>query len=133
MDEERDRDGRTGLHIAAFEGRAADLDRLLLAGADPNAVDKGGRAPLHFTAQEYRVAEARLLCQTGASVDLQDAFGNTPLWRATFDSRGRGEVIAVLLEHGADPDLENNSGVSPRQVAQRIANYDVARFFAPHE
>jgi hypothetical protein len=32
---------------------------------------------------------------------------------------------------GADPDLANTAGVSPRQLAERIANYDVAQFIPP--
>jgi ankyrin repeat protein len=130
MTEERDRDGRTPLHEAVFQGRSSAVERLLEDGVDPDARDNGGRTPLHFAAQEYRPQEARLLCMGGAAVDARDSFGNTPLWRATFDSRGRGEVIRVLLEHGADPDFVNNAGVSPRQLAERIGNYDVGQYFA---
>jgi len=129
MAEERDRDGRTPLHNAVFRGDTDVVKRLLDEGADPDVHDKGGRTPLHFAAQEYRPEETRLLCRAGASVDAQDAHGNTPLGRATFDSGGRGEVIRVLLENGADPDAENGSGISPRRLAERIANCDVLQFF----
>jgi hypothetical protein len=33
------------------------------------------------------------------------------------------------LEYDADPDAANDSGVSPRQLAERIGNYDVRQFF----
>lgn len=130
MPDPTDRDGRTPLHIATFEGRTAEVRSLLEGGANVDAADAGGRTPLHFAAQEYRLEEAKLLCAAGATVDARDGFGNTPLWRATFESRGRGDLIDLLLSNGADPDAANESGVTPRQLADRIGNYDVKQFFS---
>ena len=65
----------------------------------------------------------------GASADVRNVHGNTALWTATFNSRGRGELISLLLAHGADPDSLNGSGASPRTPASMIANFDVAQFF----
>jgi uncharacterized protein len=127
---ERDRDGRTALHVAALRGDIGRVSELLASGADLDAADTQGRTPLHLAAQEWQVDVAELLCDAGAAVDSTDAFGNTPLWRATFESRGRGEMIRLLLDHGADADRANGSGVSPRQLAETIANYDVRQFFA---
>lgn len=61
-----------------------------------------------------------------AAVDAADSDGNTPLWTAVFCSQGEGATIRVLLDSGADPDQGNGHGVSPRVLAARIANYDVA-------
>ena len=113
MPDTTDRDGRTPLRIATFEGRAADVRSLLDSGADVNAADSGGRTALHFAAQEYRMEEAALLCGAGATVDARDRFGNTARWRATFESRGSGDLIRLLLSNGADPDASNDSGVTP--------------------
>jgi hypothetical protein len=49
---------------------------------------------------------------------------------ATFESKGRGDLIRLLLAKGADPDAPNGSGVSPRHLAERIGNYEVKGFFA---
>jgi hypothetical protein len=38
-----------------------------------------------------------------------------------FESRGRGDTIQALLAAGANPDLPNQSGVTPGQLAERIA------------
>jgi len=62
-------------------------------------------------------------------VDPQDSHGNTPLSTAVFNSRGNGELIKLLREHGADPYLKNNHGVSPLGLSRNIANYGVAQFF----
>jgi len=127
----RDRDGRTALHMAACNGSADRVAELLAAGADVDARDNRGRGPLHLAAQEHALEVACCLLEAGATVDLKDDFGKTPLGTATFESQGRGEMIALLLEHGADPDAPNGTGISPRDLAKKIANYDVAQHFPP--
>jgi hypothetical protein len=121
--------GRSELHYAAREGDLARVEALIASGLDPSSADDDGWTPLHFAAQAHSLATCEALLRAGAAVDVHDSFGNSPLWRATFESRGRGEVIALLLRHGADPDLSNRSGVSPVRLARTIANYDVARHF----
>ncbi len=122
--------GRTPLHRAAIEGNGDEARRLLVAGNDPDACDDDGWTPLHFAAQGWHVPVAEALLAAGAQVDARDSYGNTPLWRATFSSKGRGDLIALLRAHGADPNLENDSGVSPLGLARTIANFDVAQHFA---
>ena len=124
----RDDDGRTALMHAAIEGDAEAVGLLIHAGADVNLSDNGGFTALHFAAQEFRIEAARSLLASGAQVDAKDVFGNTPLAKAVFGSRGRGEMIRLLLAHGADKSLKNNHGVSPEDLAVKIANYDVAQF-----
>lgn len=70
-----------------------------------------------------------MLVDVGANLELRDGYGNTPLARATFSSRGDGEVITILLEAGANPDATNEHGNSPRSLAKMIANYDIAKLF----
>ena len=129
MTSDVDRYGRAALHYAVLDARTDEVEQLLNGGADPNVAGKAGQTPLHFAAQEYRPAEAALLCSVGAVVDARDKHGNSPLFRATFASRGRADVITILLANGANADLPNNSGVTPRQLAQRIANSDVLHCF----
>jgi ankyrin repeat protein len=93
-----------------------------------NAQNNEGWTALHFAAQDYQAEMARWLLEHGAAVDPQDQHGNTPLWRAVFNSQGRGNMISVLLGKGADADRRNRHGVSPRELASTIANYDVERF-----
>ncbi|MEO7702080.1 MAG: ankyrin repeat domain-containing protein [Opitutus sp.] len=61
-------------------------------------------------------------------VDPVDVHGNTPLWRAVFNSCGRGELIELLISRGADPTKKNKSGTTPKDLAETIANYEVAKF-----
>ena len=125
----RNRDQRTELHRAANEGDAAAVKALLAAGHDPNSQDSQGWSPLHFGAQASSAAVVETLLAAGARVDPCDLNGNTPLLRAVFNSQGDGSVIFLLRAAGADPLVENCSGMSPVSLARSIANYDVRQFF----
>ncbi|WP_208624880.1 ankyrin repeat domain-containing protein [Streptomyces misionensis] len=126
---DRDRLGRAAAHYAAADGDADGLRVLLAGGAAAEAADDAGWTPLHFAAQAQAPSAIEVLLAAGAPVDAADGHGNTPLWRAVFCSQGEGATIRLLLEAGADPDRGNVHGVSPRALAGRIANYDVAAHF----
>lgn len=104
------------------------MSLLLASSADVNLADRNGWRPLHFAANDYRVDVAELLLNGGAQVDSVDHHGNTPLFRATFASQGRGNMISLLRQHGAQPSHANKHGVSPLALATNIANYDVAKW-----
>ncbi|MBT8417309.1 MAG: ankyrin repeat domain-containing protein [Silicimonas sp.] len=114
---------------AVVDGDDARVRRLLDDGAEPDDVDKAGWCALHFAAQECSEKMVKMLVKAGANLELREKYGNTPLWRAVSNYRGGAEVISTLLEVGANPDAENKSGVSPREMANTIANYDTAKFF----
>jgi ankyrin repeat protein len=126
-----DSSGRSLLSFVVNYGDAAMLRWLLTKGPALDQQDCNGWAALHFAAQTYAIEMSALLLAADATVDMPDAFGNTPLWRATFESRGRGALLGLLLTHGANPDQPNNNSVSPRQLAETIANFNVKQFFTP--
>jgi ankyrin repeat protein len=128
--EEKANDGSTPLTQATIQGALPMVRKLIQHGASLNAQNIDGWAALHFAAQEYKVEIAHLLIDNGAIVDVQDNHGNTPLWRAVFSSQGRREMIETLLRAGANPNRANRHGVSPKELAQNIANYDVAGILA---
>ena len=115
-----DRMNRLELHYRAAEGDLAGIAERLQAGDPVDARDKAGFTPVHFAAQQTHGPAARALLQAGAEVDPQDGYGDTPLWRAIFNSRGEDETVSILLAAGADPDIDNASGVSPRALAERL-------------
>lgn len=126
---DRDRAGRVPLHYVALSGDAAIAHDLVRAGADPDSQDRNGFAPLHFAAQSWNVDVAQVLVNAAAIIDIRNGYGNTPLAVAVFNSRGRGELIELLLQAGADPLAANTTGQTPIGLARLIANYDVQRFF----
>ncbi|GAB1641434.1 ankyrin repeat domain-containing protein [Krasilnikovia sp. MM14-A1259] len=127
----RDRMGRTELHDAAAAGDVATVRSLVAQGADVDTADKAGWTALHFAAQAQAAAVAAELLTAGATADSTDEHGNTPLWRAVFCYRGDPATLNRLAAAGADPDRVNAHGVSPRALAARIANTDVAQHLPP--
>lgn len=126
---ERDTDGRSPLIYAAIRGRS-EIARLLFehrVGVDTQ--DGLGYSALHYVAQNYFCEFARLLIRHAATVDVEDNHGNTPLGRAVFESQGRGVMISILLDAGADRNHQNKYGKTPMDLAKLIANYDVTQFF----
>lgn len=87
-----------------------------------------GRVALHNAALDGTADEVRGPLAPDADV-LGDQWGNTPLWRAVFNANGDPLLVRLLVRAGADPDLENASSRTPRQLASTIANYDTSGYF----
>jgi ankyrin repeat protein len=128
--DQTDKSGRTLLMWAVIEGDAQLVETLIKCGASINSRDKkNGYSALHFAAQGQRPEIVNILILAGADLEARDNFGNTALNRATFYSKGKGETVKALLGHGANPNNENDHGVTPLSLAKQIANYDIAQFF----
>ena len=73
---------------------------------------QGGLTALHFAARQGSAAAARALVDGGAGVNLPSPGDQaTPLLVAVIN--GHFDLAAMLLEHGADPNLVSDAGVSP--------------------
>lgn len=126
---ETDRDGRTALIHSVIDGDISMISLMLNDGnTNINLQDRLGYTALHYAAQDYSEDICNILLEHGAEVDLQDIHGNTPLWKAIFNSKGRPEVIQLLLKYGADKHKKNKSDKSPYDLANTIANYNVSTF-----
>lgn len=124
-----DSDGRTLIMYSAIDNKPELAALCLRYGADMNLQDNKGFTALHFAAQNWYIDVAKLILENGADTNIKDKFGNTPLWRAVFNSQGRGDLIKLLLKFGADSLLKNDNDKSPVDLANTIANYDVAQYF----
>ena len=123
-----DSGGRTLLMQAAIDNNHELVKILLDHGADPNIREERNWTALHFAVQEYNPFSTKLLLKKGADVNAQDDYGNSVVSRAVMNSRGRGDVIQLLCEYGADVNLKNRSGISALDSAKNIANYDIVPF-----
>ncbi|HTN37157.1 MAG TPA: ankyrin repeat domain-containing protein [Arachidicoccus sp.] len=124
-----DRDKRSAIFYAVICNSAEIVLQLLKSNPNLNLKDGKGWSPLHYAAQDYLVQIASLLLENGVDIELKDDYGNTPLWRATYTSKGKGEMIRLLLSHGAERNNPNDSGICPLELAETIQNYNVIQFF----
>lgn len=120
----KDKYGMQLIHYAILQHSNNMLSLAFEKGADVNAKDNEGYTALHYAAQEYELDLGKRLIENGAVVDSTDSNGNTPLFRAVFASRGRLDMIKLLLAYKADKYKENLHGVTPKSLAETIANYD---------
>ena len=139
--------GATPLALAAKYTEVGILEALARAGADVRLPLKSGRTPLMlaagagwryaawdrrerllaktpaFQAQMYdedgTLAAVRVLLDRGARVNAADRGGNTALHHVV--SKGFGRVVELLVERGADLEIANRSGLTPRALAIRLA------------
>jgi len=118
----RDEDLRTPLHQAVLGSSVGMVGLLIESRADLNAKDSHGFTPLHFAAQEYLPEIAQILVGKGEDVNAVDEDGNSVLWRAIASARGRDEVARCLIDNGANADLANHEGVTPRALAERLGS-----------
>lgn len=82
---------------------------LLEHNADPN-LDDGASTPLHKAAYHGSAKAIEHLVKAGARVQ-EDPRHTTALHHAAFS--GHLDCLNVLLEHGADPNFEDQENASP--------------------
>jgi ankyrin repeat protein len=134
----QDNEGNTSLHRAVkrigreklstkdYEG----IIRLLLEKkADVRVANLGGITPLHMAAASRADPSAiEILIEAGADVNLKtlaSSGGWTPLHGAA--ARNSGDIVAVLLKHGADPTAKDFRGMTPLQAAEQCSCAEAAR------
>jgi len=100
-----DCDGNTPLHI--FVDKHAKL--LLDTGISPNVKNHIGRTPLSLA---RNIDSIKLLLEYGAYVDAQCTDGETILHYYTLDEKCEEDIVKLLLEKGANPNIKNNIGNS---------------------
>lgn len=111
------RDGLTPLALAVrlLEKQPRPLDvvrALLAAGADPNRRGASAEAPLTLAIRASAKAgpePVRLLLAAGADPNARTQFGE-PAYFAAAGITVPPEVMALLLDHGADLDLRRKDG-----------------------
>ncbi|MCY4523030.1 MAG: ankyrin repeat domain-containing protein [Caldilineaceae bacterium] len=137
----QDGQGQMPLHMAGLGSPI--FNALLAAGADPDIVYASGDAPLHVAVSEGLVDTVRVLLEAGADPNVQDGEGQTPLHLAELGfpifnallaagavyasgdaplhvavSEGLVDTVGVLLEAGAEPNIQDGQGQMPLHLAE---------------
>jgi ankyrin repeat protein len=127
-------DGFRPLGLACFFGRIEVFELLVARGADLVSPSQNAMrvCPLH-SAVAHRdaavaLALARRLLALGAPPSPRQQRGFTPLHEAAL--RGHAELVALLLEHGAERDARNDEGRTPLELAREHAHHLASRLLA---
>jgi ankyrin len=102
------REGVTPMQLAAMNGSAAMLRRLLSAGADPNApLTQYGDTALMMASRTGKTDAIRVLLESGANVNAKEKWGGTtPLMWAVAEHHP--DAVKVLIDAGADVSARSN-------------------------
>jgi ankyrin repeat protein len=102
------REGVAPLRLAAINGSARMIDRLLKGGADPNAgLTSNGDTALMMAARTGKVDAIRVLAESGANVNAKETWGGTtPLMWAV--SEGHAAAASTLIQAGADVNAQSH-------------------------
>lgn len=125
-----DKDGKTALYWACFNGNLSMLHALLSKGAKTYILakdeDTPAHAPLHAAVKEGHVAIVKLLTQDQMAINLIDSANHTLLHYACFNLRSasysdtlkkRIDIANRLISNGANLDAVNDYGNTALHLA----------------
>ena len=80
---ERNEQGKTALHLAAYLNQTEVIQGLLQqVGLDLNPQDNDGDTPLHYACARGYLEVVKQLVEAGADINMQNNVGDTPLHKA---------------------------------------------------
>jgi ankyrin repeat protein len=123
----RDRDGDSVLIMACASGREAVVRLLLGRGADPSLASETGWTALISASNGGHVGCVRVLLEHGG-VDV-DAADSPPRVQSAIHYaawRGHREVVAMLLQAGADGAVTTYTGQTTLDLAKRMGRTRLA-------
>ncbi|CAM4461516.1 Zn-dependent protease with chaperone function [Paenibacillus endophyticus] len=101
---------------AALEGDADLVRQLLSSGVNPDAADAEGWTALMWAAQLNDTASGSAIIDAGADLNLfEHTYEETALTIAIYN--GSVDVVELLLEGNANPDLQDSTGWTPLMTA----------------
>jgi ankyrin repeat protein len=115
------------LATAAFEGRVADVQKMLALGAPADGSEDSGFTPLMWAARGGQVEAMKVLVDAGAQLDRIDRGPNgwTPIMHALH--KDQTKAAKALLGWGANPNAATPSGETPLMRAVCQNNPEMVR------
>ena len=121
----------TLLGVTSASGALDITQWLLNHGASVNAQDEDLASPLHDAAVHGQTEGVQILIEYNADVHLRTRFGATPLHLGAgpllhFSGPDHVDTMRVLLDHGADPNAQDNDCSTPLHYSSWWDNEDYA-------
>ncbi|XP_028661504.1 ankyrin repeat family A protein 2 [Erpetoichthys calabaricus] len=126
----QDEEGFTPLMWAAAHGQIAVVEFLLQNGADPTILAKGRESALSLACSKGYTDIVKMLVECGVDVNEYDWNGGTPLLYAVHGNHVR--CVEILLENGADPTIETDSGFNAMDMAVAMGHKNVQQVMEGH-
>jgi ankyrin repeat protein/Tol biopolymer transport system component len=114
--DERDGDGNTLLHYAAYGQDAGLVNFLIDKGAKIESVGASSKTPLHIAASNDRREVAAALLKRGAVLETKDDYGRTALILCARE-RGQAATGRLLIEAGANVNAVDKFGSTALELA----------------
>lgn len=114
---------------AGAEGFNDVLQLTLAAGADVTSINRYGGTALIPASEHGHVETVKILIAAGVPVNHVNNLGWTAMQEAILLNDGgprQQEVIRLLLEAGADPDIRDPQGRTALQNAERLGFSEIA-------
>jgi ankyrin repeat protein len=115
---ERDENGRSAIHYAAFENEPSVIKKLLEYGAEIDAMDNHSFTPLMMAVIRGNTECVRILLRRKANQTLLDKKGRTAFDIATmFEIKNKYSIISIFLE---DHGLHQQKGLEELQSFSQL-------------
>jgi ankyrin repeat protein len=114
---------------AGAEGFTEVLQLTLAAGADVASINRYGGTALIPASEHGHVETVRILIAAGVPVNHVNNLGWTAMQEAVLLNDGgprQQEVVRLLLDAGADPDIRDPEGRTALQNAERLGYAEIA-------
>lgn len=109
------------------KGTAEEITNAINKGANVRAENSKGQTALMLAAQNNTPEIISLLLDLGAAINHVDSLGNTALTLAFMNENNAEENMNMLLDYGADPDIQNNAGYNALMTAAKTKGIDVVK------
>ncbi|XP_049843417.1 poly [ADP-ribose] polymerase tankyrase-1-like isoform X2 [Schistocerca gregaria] len=110
---------------AAKEGAVEELQALLKAGADVEAMDGNMETALHWAAKRGHVEVARRLLEAGAQVEARNNRKSTPLQMAA--ESGHAAMVRLLIASNADFNARNQYESTAMHYAAEYGHTEIVK------
>jgi len=124
----------TAIHYTCMWGWLNTLKLLIKEGSEVNCATQAGRTPLMFAVEfGHILCTKELLNHPHIHINNADVDGVTALIIAIERDANKGtELVQLLLEKGADPNIETLRKKTPLKVAAKLQNVDIVNLLLDH-